>query len=205
VTFMARNGRANELKCPIMRGAVPRKSTKMRTSEKKPRNKKRRSRPSTGKRPRGRPGVNRTQVLQMADQLRAMLPAFWSKLAPQLMAAESPEDVTTAFKTLGSESFRYVPHWSELIWKIVNDRRFPGVRGKAQIEFLSDSLGAQGAVTPRRSREICAKERAKEQHYILRREYFIECTCGYDGPAWKGACPDCGTRQLAEDLSSEDD
>ena len=164
---------------------------------------------SRGKRPLGRPGVDRALVLETADQFRVMLPDFWSRLAPPLLAAQSPEDVSNAFRPLGLVSTSFVPHWSALILKIVQDRRFPRVRAKAQIGFLSDSLGAQGTVTPRRSREICAEERAeartKERHVIVRREYFIECTCGYQGTALRGGCPGCGTMQLAEDLSPEDE
>jgi hypothetical protein len=114
--------------------------------------------------------------------------------------------VTGVFEALGLVSTSFVPHWSELILKIIHDRRFPRVRAKAQIAFLADSLGAQGAVTPRRSREICAEERTKKSHFIVRRDFYIGCTCGYEGPALKGACPDCGTMQLAEDLlSAEED
>lgn len=160
------------------------------------------------KRPLGRPGVNRTLVLQTADQFRVMLPDVWPRLAPQLLAAQSPEDVTNAFEPFGLLSTSFVPRWTELIFKIVKDRRFPRVRAKAQIEFLSDSLGAQGAVKPRRSREICAeerkKERTRERHVIVRRDYYIECTCGYEGPASRGACPKCGTIQLAAGLLAED-
>jgi hypothetical protein len=167
--------------------------------------KKKRSQPPAGKRRRGRPGVDRSQVLQTANQLSVMLPGFWPRLVRPLLAAQSPGDVTRAFEALGLVSTSFVPHWSELILKIIQDRRFPRVRGKAQRAFLADSLGAQGAVTPRRSREICAEERTKKSHFIVRRDFYIGCTCGYEGPALKGACPDCGTRQLAEDLLSADE
>ncbi len=177
----------------------------MERQRKKHKIKKKRSHPRAGKRRRGRPGVDRSLVLQTADQLSVMLPAFWPRLVQPLLAAQSPVDVTRAFEPLGLVSTSFVPHWSELILKIIHDRRFPRVRAKAQIAFLADSLGAQGAVTPRRSREICAEERTKKSHFIVRRDYYIECTCGYEGPALKRACPDCGTMQLAEDLLSADE
>lgn len=155
----------------------------------------------------GRPGVNRALTLQTADQFRVMLPEFWPRLAPALLAAQSPEDVTRAFELCGLLSTSFVPHWSDLILRIVRDRCFPRVRAKAQIEFLSDSLGAQGKVKPRRSREICAaervKEKTKERHVIVRQDFYIECTCGYQGPALRSGCPKCGTTQLAEGLWSE--
>ena len=177
----------------------------MEGKRKKHKIKNKRSHSPAAKRRRGRPGVDRALVLQTADQVSVMLPAFWPRLAPPLLAAQSPGDVTRTFEALGLVSTSFVPHWSELILKIIQDRRFPRVRGKAQIAFLADSLGAQGAVTPRRSREICAEERTKKSHFIVRRDYYIECTCGYEGPALKGACPDCGTMQLAEDLLSADE
>ena len=177
-------------------------SPEMERKRNKHKIKKKRSHPSSGKRRRGRPGVDRSQVLQTANQLSVMLPGFWPRLVQPLLAAQSPGDVTRAFEALGMVSTSFVPHWSELILKIIQDRRFPRVRGKAQRAFLADSLGAQGAVTPRRSREICAEERTKKSHFIVRRDFYISCTCGYKGPALKGACPDCGTRQLAEDLLS---
>ena len=161
-----------------------------------------------GKGPLGRPGVDRARVLQSADQFRVMLPDFWPGLAPSLLAAQSPDDVTRAFEPFPLLGSSFVPQWSDLIWNIVHDRKFPRVRSKAQIGFLSDSLGAQGAVKPRRSREICAEEREKEnnrkKYVIVRRDYYIECTCGYEGPASRGACPNCGTMQLAEDLAAQD-
>ena len=159
----------------------------------------------------GRPGVDRTLTLQTADQFRTMLPEAWPRLSPALLAARSPEDVTKAFESCGLLSTSFVPHWSGLILETVQDRRFPRVRAKAQIEFLSDSLGAQGKVTPRRSREICAEQRtieeAKTRHVIVRRDFYIECTCRYKGPALRRACPKCGTMQLAEGLllENEDD
>ena len=180
-------------------------SLEMERQRKKHKIKKKRSHALAGNRRRGRPGVDRSLVLQTADQLSVMLPAFWPRLVQPLLAAQSPVDVTRAFEPLGLVSTSFVPHWSELILKIIHDRRFPRVRAKAQIAFLADSLGAQGAVTPRRSREICAEERTKESHFIVRRDYYIECTCGYEGPALKRACPDCGTMQLAEDLLSADE
>ena len=88
--------------------------------------------------------MDRSQVLQTADQLSVMLPGFWPRLVQPLLAAQSPGDVTRAFEAVGLVSTSFVPHWSELILKIIQDRRFPRVRAKAQRAFLADSLGAQG-------------------------------------------------------------
>src|SRR5712692_1202949 len=76
-------------------------SQEMERKRKKHKIKKKRSDPAAGKRRRGRPGVDRSQVLQTADQLSVMLPAFWPKLVKPLLAARSPGDVTRAFEGIG--------------------------------------------------------------------------------------------------------
>jgi hypothetical protein len=45
---------------------------------------------------------------------------------------------------------------------------------------------------------------AKLKHVIVRREYYIECSCGYKGPALDGACRDCGTGELSWELRVHD-
>lgn len=45
-------------------------------------------------------------------------------------------------------------------------------------------------------RDVCrrgrAKQRAKSPYHILRYEYYVECSCGYEGPARDNACRKCG-------------
>src|SRR5260370_31920860 len=90
-------------------------SLEMERKRKKHKIKKKRSHPPAGKRRRGRPGVDRSRVLQTADQLSVMLPAFWPKLVQPLLAAQSPGDVTPALEALRLVRTRFVPHWSALI------------------------------------------------------------------------------------------
>ncbi len=49
---------------------------------------------------------------------------------------------------------------------------------------------------PCTSRDICARERASERkkspYKIVRHEYYVECSCGYKGPAHDNACRKCG-------------
>ncbi len=54
---------------------------------------------------------------------------------------------------------------------------FGPLRREAQINFLADSLAGRGLVSPRRSRDICAQERAteKRRHRIIRQEFYVEC------------------------------
>ncbi len=162
------------------------------------------TRPSK-KRGRGRPPkIDPSTVVGAADTYRTWFPQFWPKLGPRLLAAESSREVSTALRELAAGVSASLVPYSELIFKIVRDPNFPTARSGSQIHFLADSLGGQGFVTPRRSREICAEERSKVRHVIVRQEYYIECSCGYTGPALDGACRDCGTGELSWDLLAKE-
>ena len=157
------------------------------------------------KRGRGRPPkIDPSTVVGAADTYRTWLPQFWPKLGPRLSAAESSGEVSTALGELAAGVSASLVPYSELIFRIVRDPKFPTARPASQIHFLADSLGGQGFVTPRRSREICAEERTKVRQVIVRQEYYIECSCGYTGPALDGACSDCGTGELSWDLISKE-
>ena len=159
----------------------------------------------TKKRARGRPRqIDPRIVVESANTYRIWFTQFWPKLGGRLLAAQSPEEVARAVRDEAVGISTALDPFSELILKIVNDPKFPRARSTSQIHFLADSLGGQGDVTPRRSREICAEERAKKRHFIVRREYYIECSCGYKGPALDGACRDCGTGELSGDLMTKD-
>jgi hypothetical protein len=155
----------------------------------------------TKKRERGRPRhIDPHIVVGSADTYRVWFTQFWPKLGSRLLAAQSPEEVARAVREEAVGISMSLDPYSELILKIVNDPKFPRARSASQIHFLADSLGGQGHVTPRRSREICAEERARKKYVIVRREYYIECSCGYKGPALDGCCRDCGTGELSWDL-----
>ena len=87
-----------------------------------------------------------------------------------------------------------------LILEILPDPKFPITDRKAQFRFLADSLAGDGVISPRRSRDICAQQRKRREPEgeIIRREFYVECTCGYKGPALNGGCQECGTRQLSD-------
>jgi len=162
------------------------------------------SNPPEKKRGRGRPReIDPRTVVGSADAHRAHFTQFWPKLGARLLSAQSAEEVARAVReNAAAISASLDPH-SELILRIRNDPKFPRVRSASQIHFLADSLGGQGYVTPRRSREICAEERAKQRHVIVRKEFYIECSCGYEGPALEGCCRDCGTGELSQDLRTK--
>jgi hypothetical protein len=154
----------------------------------------------TKKRGRGRPRhIDPGIVVGSADHYRTVFLQFWPKLGPRLLAAQSPEEIAKAICEEAAGISTSLAPYSELLLRIVRDLKFPRLRSTSQIHFLADSLGGQGFVTPRRSREICAEERAEKRHFIVRREYYIECSCGYKGPALDGACRDCGTGEGFDD------
>jgi hypothetical protein len=147
------------------------------------------------KRGRGRPEkVVASAVRGRADNLTGILHQIWDSLWPALSGAKTEEDVIKALKDAHEYEGEFrnsVP----LILTLLNDPKLPK-RKKAQIHFLADSLGGQGLVTPRSSRDICAKDRAKDKHrhQILRYEFYVECSCGYEGHSRDHACPECGAR-----------
>jgi hypothetical protein len=141
----------------------------------------------------GRPvKVVASAVRGRADNLNGMLHQVWDSLWPSLSGAGSEEDVIAALKDAREYEGDFktlVP----LILKLLKDPKLPK-RKDAQIHFFADSLGGLGIVTPRSSRDICAKDRAKDKHrhHIIRYEFYVECSCGYNGHSMNHACPDCG-------------
>jgi hypothetical protein len=149
------------------------------------------------KRPVGRPGRARpSEVSGRSHNLRLQFDQIWNAVGETLLAAQTAEEVLKALDLAGQ-------YWREqlgpgtipsLILKILRDPKFPKKRRQQQINFLADSLAAWGSVSPRRSRDICEEERRKETkaHHIIRREYYVECSCGYHGPAKDNTCRNCG-------------
>lgn len=133
-----------------------------------------------------------------ADNYRGILSQVWDRLWPLLSEAQTQQDVITAFDAgAGPYTREFMPTLAGLVLEIMGERRFPE-RRQAQINFLADSLAGRGWVCPRRSRDICQKERAKDlpesPHKIIRKEFYVECACGYKGPARDNACRKCGAQ-----------
>jgi hypothetical protein len=133
-------------------------------------------------------------VSARADNYRGFLDNIWDRFWPKLCEAETEEDVISRFREIYSGYSDLIPARARTILQLKKDRSFPKRRA-AQISFLADSLAGLEVVTPRRSRDICAQERAqaKRAHRILRCEYYIECSCGYVGPSYDKACRSCST------------
>jgi hypothetical protein len=122
----------------------------------------------------------------------------WPVLRWPLISANEAEEVVEAFEKHAQAYAReFVPRFAEDILKLMQEPKF-SERPRAQINFLADSLAGRPNVETRTSRDICGKERAKERakspHQIIRKEFYIECTCGYKGPALNDACRKCGAQ-----------
>jgi len=149
------------------------------------------------KRGRGRPPTVRfKEIVGRADNNRWILDEAWERLWPLLSKANNEDEITKAFQG-GASAYanQFVPAFSALILEVLREKTLP-IRRKPQVNFLADSLAGLGVVRPRRSRDICAAERAKalREHHILRYEYYVECSCGYKGPSKDHACRKCGAK-----------
>jgi hypothetical protein len=78
----------------------------------------------------------------------------------------------------------------------VCDKSFPQ-KPRARARFLGDSLGADGMVSARRSRNICGEERAKlkKKQTAPKPEIYIDC-CGKKRWTVGQVCPECGRNPL---------
>ncbi|MGA8621597.1 MAG: hypothetical protein WB660_24125 [Candidatus Sulfotelmatobacter sp.] len=134
-----------------------------------------------------------SEVYGKAENFRDNLAQVWDRLWPLLSNARSEEEVTKAFQD-GARPYAqdFAPGLSALTLQVLQEPTLPKRREPLQ-RFLADSLAGVGVVTPRRSRDICARERAKRKraHHILRFEFYIECSCGYKGHSNNHACPKC--------------
>jgi len=140
-----------------------------------------------GPKQRVEPGVVRGR----ADNRRVILASVWSRLWPALEKAKTEADVSAALELASPyhEEFRTE---ASLIFNILKDPKLP-MTERGRINFLADSSAGLGRVSPRRSRDICAAERAaaRKKGQIIRYEYYIECSCGYKGTSMAHACPLC--------------
>lgn len=146
----------------------------------------------SGQRGRGRPvKVVASSVRGRADNYRVWFERIWDEIEGPLLAAHTESEVVNAIRLAApgnEEAVRVAP----LVLKVLKDPNFPTRRG-ARIRFLADSIAGLGWVTLRSSRDICARERKADakRHQILRYEYWIECSCGYEGHSVGHACPRC--------------
>jgi hypothetical protein len=148
---------------------------------------------------RGRPpNVIASEVYGRAENFHDILAEVWDRLWPLLSKAQTEGEVTKAFQD-GARPYDqdFVPSLSALTLRVLQEAALPKRQEPLQ-RFLAHSLAGVGVVTPRRARDICAKERAKIEraHHIIRYEFYIECSCGYKGHSKNHACSKCGAKIL---------
>jgi hypothetical protein len=149
------------------------------------------------KKRRGRPPrVRVNEITGHAYNNRIIFNQVWDSLWPLLSKAHNKEDVDKAFRDGASIYYQRTDVWSPaLAFEVLGDPKFPK-RRNAQINFFAESLAGLGEISPRYSRDICARERAKDKHAhrILRFEFYIECSCTFKGRSRDHGCPKCGTK-----------
>lgn len=147
------------------------------------------------KRRRGRkPTVRPSEVRGRADNYRIILDQVWDRLWPRLSQAGTDQEIIDAFlESANPYSQEFVPNLAHLIFRVLHEPKFPK-RRVPRINFLADSLAAYGMITPRSSRDICERERARQKrtHHIIRFEVYVECSCGFKGRSRNHACRKCG-------------
>jgi len=137
-------------------------------------------------------------VTGRASNYEFQLGEVWHKLGIPLLAATTEEEVTKVFDQFGQPYARdFVPRLSSDILLLLKDKDFPQ-RPIPRIKFLARSLAGRSTLSFRSSRDICEaearREKRKSPYRILRREFFIECSCGYKGPTLDNDCPDCAAQ-----------
>ena len=157
-----------------------------------------------GKKRGPKPKIEPSEVINRAEDLRFIFKIFrgvidWTKL----FAAQCPEDVNSALALVDERDRKRCLYNPGLILQCLKDPRFPKSDRDAQERFIIESVAGDGRVSMRRSRDICGETRAvqKRQGRIIRREFYIGCTCGFEGPALNDACPDCGAPVPYADLT----
>ncbi len=143
-------------------------------------------------------------VTGRASNYEQQLNEVWETLERPLLNSKTSHEVTEAFKKFAEFcAGDFVPRLSSDILLLLNDPDFPQ-RALPRTRFLARSLGGRPTLSFRRSRDICEEvdreEKRKSPHRILRREFYIECSCGYRGPALDDGCRKCGAQpQLSFD------
>ena len=153
---------------------------------------------------RGRkPRIHAENVVRAANELFTLLEFCkdridWGKLE----LAKTVNEAASAIERVPSPYRERLNLWLTAIPEWALEGKFPKTNLERKMRHLADSVAAEGFLTPRRCRDVCLEERKRQAQpgMIFRREFYIECTCGYRGPAKGGGCLQCGTRRLSPEL-----
>jgi hypothetical protein len=174
-------------------------SAKMPEHKKSPKVTKQAVDPIPGKSGRGRPRLCRySEIIGRAQNYRGIFTEVWNRLSGALLAARNEDEVTEAFRSQAQPyTNEFVPRLTGDILEVLREKKFPK-KPRAQIKFMANSLAGRPNVEARTSRDICAmglaEEKARSPHKILRKEFYVECSCGFKGPALNNGCRKCGAQ-----------
>jgi len=150
--------------------------------------------------------IHPKNVLRAANELLKILELCnnqmdWGKLE----IAKTKEEITSVFERVPPPYRERLNLWRATILEWVLEGKFPKTNLERKMRHLAESVAAEGFLTPRRCRDVCLEERKRQEKLgmIFRREFYIECTCGYRGPAKGGGCPQCGTKRLSPEIEMD--
>jgi hypothetical protein len=125
----------------------------------------------------------------------------WGKLE----LSKTEKEAATAIERVPPPYRERLNFWLAAIPEWAQEGKFPKTNLERKMRHLADSVAAEGFLTPRRCRDVCLEERKRQAQLgmILRREFYIECSCGYQGPAKGGGCRQCGTKRLSPEIELE--
>jgi hypothetical protein len=156
--------------------------------------------------PKGPRGRRREAEPDQAVRMRTLnyrrtLRRVWPKLGPELLKAETADDVATAWFAVGlrdgEDGFRQLTVLAGEILAVIKEKGFLQLGSEAQPRYVADSLATVGRTSFRRSRDIAAKaEPTSSEHQIQYAEavWYVECSCGHKGPSKAYACQECGAK-----------
>jgi len=147
--------------------------------------------------------IHAENVVRAANDLLKILEVCrdqidWSKL----QIAKTEKEAASAFERVPPPYRERLNLWLAAIPEWAQEGKFPKTNLERKMHHLADSVAAEGFLTPRRCRDVCLEERKRQAQLgmIFRREFYIECTCGYRGPAKGGGCLQCGTKRLSPEI-----
>jgi hypothetical protein len=133
---------------------------------------------------RGRkPAVSPAEVVEHADYVLNIVASLRDRIAwDKLEAARTEPEAESAITGVPPFYREILKNRLAAILVWVREAKFPKKNLERKMRHLADSVGADVLLSPRRSRDVCYEYRKRLAHEkvgrILRREFYIECTCG---------------------------
>ncbi len=156
--------------------------------------------------PRGRkPVLFPEEVLEHAEFILKVVVSLKDRIAwDKLEVAKTEAEAEAAIARVPLFYRKILKDRLTAILTWVREGKFPRKNLKRKMHHFANSIAADVFLSPRRSRDLCSEQRRRKRvekpKMLLCREFYIECTCGYRGPARRGGCRRCGTQKLSPSL-----